>query len=198
MVDFLQSAGIFVYPLGFCSILGIFIIFERLFALRRSAVLPEDLVEAIVGGRPVSGGMSSVLARIIAFAEQHKGDGEAVKSFARLEINRMERGLVFLEIIIGAAPLLGLLGTVVGLVQVFDKFSTEAGVANQAAFSQGIALALSTTVLGLIIAIPCLVGNGYLQRRIETYAVQLESLIERFESKGKSGETKIASSSAAS
>ncbi|RME69989.1 MAG: MotA/TolQ/ExbB proton channel family protein [Verrucomicrobia bacterium] len=181
MVDFLKSAGIFVYPLGLCSVVGIFIIFERLFALRRSAVLPDDLVDAIVAGRPVSGGMSSVLARVIAFAEAHRHDGEAVKSFARLEVNRMERGLVFLEIIIGAAPLLGLLGTVVGLVQVFDKFATEAGVPNQAAFSQGIALALSTTVLGLIIAIPCLVGNSYLQRRIETYAVQLESLIERFD-----------------
>jgi biopolymer transport protein ExbB len=90
-----------------------------------------------------------------------------------------------LEIIIGAAPLVGLLGTVVGLVQVFDKISIETGAANQAAFSQGIALALSTTVIGLIIAIPCLVGNGYLQRTVETYAVQIESLLERINAGSK-------------
>jgi biopolymer transport protein ExbB len=91
----------------------------------------------------------------------------------------MERGFVFLEIIVGAAPLLGLLGTVTGLVKVFSNISPETGLPDQTAFTQGIALALTTTVLGLTIAIPCLVGSGYLQRRVETYAVQIESLLER-------------------
>ncbi len=181
MLEILKGAGIFVYPLGLCSVIGAFIIFERLFALRRSAVIPADLVDAIVAGRPVFGSDTSVLARIIAFAEQHPHDEDAVKAFGRLEVNRMERGFVFVEIIIGAAPLLGLLGTVVGLVQVFGSISTDTGVPNPAAFTKGIALALTTTVLGLTIAIPCLVGNGYLQRKVETYAVQLESLLERFD-----------------
>ncbi len=184
MIDILKGAGIFVYPLGLCSLLGAFIIFERLFALRRSAVLPADLVDAIVAGRPVYGGNISVLARIIAFAERHPNDLEAVRAYGRLQVNRMERGLVFLEIIIGAAPLLGLLGTVVGLVQVFGNISSDTGVPNPAAFTKGIALALTTTVLGLTIAIPCLVGNGYLQRLVETYAVQLESLLERLDATG--------------
>ncbi|BET67498.1 MotA/TolQ/ExbB proton channel family protein [Opitutales bacterium ASA1] len=181
MLEILKGAGIFVYPLGLCSLIGAFIIFERLFALRRSAVIPADLADAIVGGRPVSGGERSVLARIIAFSEQHRHDEEAVKAFGRLEVNRMERGFVFLEMIVGAAPLLGLLGTVVGLVQVFGNISTDTGVPNPAAFTKGIALALTTTVIGLTVAIPCLVGSGYLQRRVETYAVQLESLVERLE-----------------
>jgi biopolymer transport protein ExbB len=181
MLDILKGAGIFVYPLGLCSLIGAFIIFERLYSLRRSAVIPGDLVDAIVAGRPVYGGTNSVLARIIAFSEQHRHDAEAVKAFGRLEVNRMERGFVFLEIIIGAAPLLGLLGTVVGLVQVFGNVSAETGVPNPAAFTKGIALALTTTVLGLTIAIPCLVGSGYLQRKVETFAVQLESLVERLD-----------------
>ncbi|HEX9781583.1 MAG TPA: MotA/TolQ/ExbB proton channel family protein [Opitutaceae bacterium] len=181
MLEILKGAGIFVYPLGLCSIIGAFIIFERLFALRRSAVIPGDLVDAIVAGRPVYGGDASVLARIIAFAEQHRHDQDAVKAFGRLEVNRMERGFVFLEIIVGAAPLLGLLGTVVGLVQVFGNISTDTGVPNPAAFTKGIALALTTTVIGLTVAIPCLVGSSYLQRKVETYAVQLESLVERLD-----------------
>jgi biopolymer transport protein ExbB len=196
MLEFIKSTGVFIYPLAVCSLVGAFIIFERLYALRRSAVLPSDLVEAIVSGRPASGGMSSVLGRILTFDEQHQHDEEAVRSFSRLEVNRMERGLVFLEVIIGAAPLIGLLGTVVGLVQVFDKISIEAGSANQAAFSQGIALALSTTVIGLIIASPCLVGNGYLQRSVETYAVQIESLLERINAGSKHSKNLAAAASA--
>ncbi|TVR52992.1 MAG: MotA/TolQ/ExbB proton channel family protein [Puniceicoccaceae bacterium] len=183
MLEILKGAGVFVYPLGLCSIVGIFLIFERLFALRRAAVLPPDLVNAIVGGTPIAGGEHSVLARIISFAEEHRHDEGAVKAFARLELNRMERGFVFLEIIIGAAPLLGLLGTVTGLVKVFGNISAATGMPDQAAFTSGIALALTTTVLGLTIAIPCLVGSGYLNRRVETYAVQIDSLLERLDAR---------------
>jgi biopolymer transport protein ExbB len=178
MIEFLSAAGWFVYPLAFCSIVGVFIIFERLYALRASVIIPLDLAEAIVAGRRLAGGSNSVLSRVITFAEQHPHDEEAVKAFARLEVSRMERGFVFLEIIIGAAPLLGLLGTVVGLYQVFGNIP-ETGVPNQSVFTKGIALALVTTVLGLVIAIPCLVGSGYLQRRVEVYAIRLETLIER-------------------
>jgi biopolymer transport protein ExbB len=183
MVEILRGAGIFVYPLGLCSLVGLFIIFERLYALRRQAVVPDDLVEAIIQGQPARGGDDSVLARILSFAEAHRHDEGAVRAFGRLEVNRMERGFVFLEIIVGAAPLLGLLGTVTGLVKVFSNISPETGLPDQTAFTQGIALALTTTVLGLAIAIPCLVGSGYLQRRVETYAVQIESLLERIDAR---------------
>ena len=183
MVEILRDAGIFVYPLGLWSLVGFYIVFERLYALRRQAVLPNDLVDAIIQGRPAKGGEDSVLARILAFAEVHLHDEGAVRAFGRLEVNRMERGFVFLEIIVGAAPLLGLLGTVTGLVKVFSTISPETGLPDQTAFTQGIALALTTTVLGLTIAIPCLVGSGYLQRRVETYAVQIESLLERIDAR---------------
>lgn len=178
MIEFLQAAGYFVYPLAACSVIGVFIIFERLFALRASVIIPDDLAQAIIEGRTVPGGSNSVLGRIMRFAEEHPHDEEAVKAFARLEVSRMERGFAFLEIIISAAPLLGLLGTVVGLYQVFGAIP-ETGVPDQAVFTKGIALALVTTVLGLVIAIPCLVGSGYLHRRVEVFAVKLETLIER-------------------
>lgn len=180
MLEIIEGVGWFFGSLlAVCSLTAAFIICERLFALRKSAVLPDDLTDAIIAGRTVSGGAASVLARIIAFAEHHRHDEEAVKAFGRLEVNRMERGFVFVEIIIGAAPLIGLLGTVFGLYEVFGHIPADTGVPDQAAFTRGIALALSTTILGLAIAIPCLVGSGYLQRRVESYAVLLESLIER-------------------
>ncbi len=179
MEEFLKGAGIFIYPLAVCSVVGGFIIFERLFALRRSAILPANLVEYIVEGDPIKGGESSALDRIVAYWHKHQKDEGAVKAYARLEVNRMERGFVFLEIIIGAAPLLGLLGTVTGLVKVFGNISTDTGLPDPSAFTQGIALALSTTIIGLAVAIPCLIANSYLQRRVETYAVQFETLLEQ-------------------
>lgn len=179
MLDILKDAGIFVYPLSLCSLVGAFIICERLFALRRSAILPPSMIEALASGDKISGGDSSALARIVRFWHQHEQDEGAVKAYAKLEVNRMERGLVFLDVIIGAAPLLGLLGTVTGLITVFGNISPDVGLPDPAAFTKGIALALTTTVIGLTVAIPCMVANSYLQRRVETFAVQLESVLEQ-------------------
>lgn len=178
MLELLKGAGIFVYPLALCSLVGMFVIFERLFALRRIAILPVDLVEDIVDG-DAKGNERSALGRIVAYRRRHEGDSGAVRAYAKLEVNRMERGLVFLDIIIGAAPLLGLLGTVTGLVRVFGNISVDTGLPDPSAFSEGIALAMTTTIFGLSVAIPCLIANGYLQRRVETYAVQIESLLEQ-------------------
>lgn len=179
VIEIFKGAGILIYPLGLCSVVAVFIIFERAFALRRAAVMPQDLVDAVVSGRPLVGGKHTVLARIVEFAEQHKHDEDAVKAFARLEINRMERGVPYLDVIYAAAPLIGLTGTVVGLLKVFSQISAETGLPDPVAFTQGVALALSATVIGLAIAIPSLVGSGYLQRKIENYAAQLDVLLER-------------------
>jgi len=179
MLEILKDAGIFVYPLALCSLVGTFVIFERLYGLRRQAIIPDDLTESIINGDPVKGDDKSALGRILAYWREHKQDQAAVKAYAKLEVNRMERGFVFLEIVVGAAPLLGLLGTVTGLVTVFSNVSSETGLPDPAAFTRGIALALTTTVIGLSVAIPCLVASSYLQRRVETFAVQLESLLEQ-------------------
>ena len=179
LIDILKGADILIYPLGLCSLVMVFILCERAYALRRDAVMPGDLVEAVVDGKPIAGGRESVLARIIEFSDRHQGDEEAVKAFARLELNRMERGLPYLDIIYAAAPLLGLTGTVWSLLRVFSALTGETGLPDPVAFSSGVALALSATLLGLTIAIPALVGGGYLQRKVENYAAQLDVILER-------------------
>lgn len=175
----IKGAGILIWPLLACSLVMVFIVCERAFALRRAAVMPRDLFDAVVTGRPLVGGKHTVLARIVEFAEEHKNDEGAVKAFARLEINRMERGVPYLDVIYAAAPLIGLTGTVTGLLQVFSQIAPDTGLPDPVNFTKGVALALSATVIGLCIAIPSLVSSGYLQRKIENYAAQLDVLLER-------------------
>jgi biopolymer transport protein ExbB len=182
-IDIIKGADILIYPLGLCSVVLVFILCERSYALRRTAILPDDLVDALVEGRPVSGGQRSVLARVVAFAEKHPGDMEAVRAFARLELSRMERGVPYLDVIYAGAPLIGLTGTVWSLIRVFSSVTGEGGLPDPAKFTSGVSLALSATVLGLLIAVPALVGGGILQRRIETYAAQLDVLLERIVSR---------------
>ena len=179
VIDVVKGAGILIWPLLICSIAAVFIVCERSYALRKAAVMPQDLVDAVVNGRPLVGGRHTVLARIVEFAEQHKNDEAAVKAFARLELNRMERGVPYLDVVYAAAPLIGLTGTVSGLLEVFSQISPDTGLPDPVAFTKGVALALSATVIGLCIAIPSLVGSGYLQRKIENYAAQLDVLLER-------------------
>jgi len=186
MIEVLKGAGVLIYPLAVCSAAAVFIVCERAYALRRAAVMPADLVDAVVSGKPLVGGRHTVLARIVEFAEQHRHDEGAVKAFARLELNRMERGIPYLDVIYAAAPLIGLTGTVTGLLHVFSQLSPDPGLPDPVAFTKGVALALSATVIGLTIAIPSLVGSGYLQRKIENYAAQLDVLLERILQRSRS------------
>ncbi|MCM2273621.1 MAG: MotA/TolQ/ExbB proton channel family protein [Candidatus Didemnitutus sp.] len=179
MFDIFKGAGLLIYPLGVCSILAVYIICERIYALRQAAILPDDLVDAVMQGKAYAGGKHSVLARVLDYASEHRSDPEAVKAFARLELNRMERGIPYLDVIYAAAPLIGLTGTVTGLLQVFSAISPDTGLPDPVAFTKGVALALSATVIGLSIAIPSLVGAGYLQRKVENYAAQMDVLLER-------------------
>ncbi len=179
MLEIIKGAGLLIYPLGLCSVIAVYIIFERLYALRNDAVLPDELVSAIVEGRSTQIGRNSVLARIVEFAERHKGDPEAIKAFARLEVNRMERGVPYLDVIYVAAPLLGLTGTVSGLLRVFGQISPETGLPDPVAFTKGVSLALSATLIGLGVALVALVPAGYLQRKVENYAAKLDLLLER-------------------
>jgi biopolymer transport protein ExbB len=183
LIEIFKGAGLLIYPLGICSVAMVYIICERTYALRNNAVMPRDLVDAIIQNKPYSGGKHSVLARILDFAEDHEHDEDAVKAFARLEINRMERGIPYLDVIYAAGPLLGLTGTVTGLLQVFSQIAPDTGLPDPVAFTKGVALALSATVIGLTVAIPALVGGGYLQRKVESYAVQIDSLLERINSR---------------
>jgi biopolymer transport protein ExbB len=184
-IDVIKGAGLLIYPLGLCSAVAVFIICERAYALRRAAVMPQDLVDAVVTGKPLMGGRHTVLARIVEFAELHGNDENAVKAFARLEVNKMQRGVPYLDVIYAAAPLLGLTATVTALLQVFGQIAPDTGLPDPVEFTKGVALALSGTVIGLAIAVPSLVFSGYLQRKVENYAAQLDVLLERILRRGK-------------
>ncbi|MFW5873821.1 MAG: MotA/TolQ/ExbB proton channel family protein [Verrucomicrobiota bacterium] len=179
-MDLLLNAGVFIYPLAACSLLAVFITIERLLALRNSRVIPKDMVDAFVAGEVdrIEAGLSSVTGRIVTFYRERQPDPDALNAFARLEVSRMERGIFLLEVVIGVAPLLGLLGTVTGLTQVFGGFSAETGLPDPAAFIKGIALALNTTILGLAIAIPALAAHAYLMRRVESLAARISVGVE--------------------
>jgi len=90
---------------------------------------------------------------------------------------RLESGLFILEIIVGIAPLLGLLGAVAGLVKVFAAFGANAAATNTQLMANGISEALSTTIVGLGIAIPSLIAYSYFSKKVETMASDMESLI---------------------
>ncbi len=180
-MDLLQNAGLFIYPLAACSLLAVFIAVERILALRRRQIVPASLLEAIVQSKPLDSlkaDTQSALGRIVTFAKERDESPSALIAFARLEVNRMERGLFLLEVVVGAAPLLGLLGTVTGLTQVFGNYSAETGMPDPASFIQGIALALTTTILGLTIAIPSLLAHSWLQRKVEAHAARLHVAVE--------------------
>ena len=180
-MDIINGAGIFIYPLGLCSVLAVYMIAERLIALRNPKVIPEAVRERLLVGQmdKVAVDNGTVAGRVVGFYRENAPDSEALKAYARYEVTGLGRGLFVLDIVVGAAPLIGLLGTVVGLIQVFSQISPETGIPEPTAFVQGLSLALTTTVLGLVIALPAMVGNGYLNRRIELLAAQLEVLIER-------------------
>lgn len=179
-MDLIAATGIFLYPLAACSLVALFIAIERLIALRGSQTIPKSSLEALLAGKTelLEAETHSVVGRIATFYRERNPDPEALKAFARLEVSRMERGLFLLEVVIGAAPLLGLLGTVTGLTQVFGGFSAETGLPEPEAFIKGIALALNTTIIGLAVAIPTLAAHSYLIRRVESIAAKISVGVE--------------------
>ena len=111
-------------------------------------------------------------------AVHEKASEETLHAYARLEVAAMERGLFLLEVIVAGAPLIGLLGTVTGLVNVFSQIP-GGGEVEKSLFSQGISLALLTTMVGLAIALPTLLFNSYLNRVIDKRAASLDWLTAR-------------------
>lgn len=166
-------------PLLICLTVAVFVIVERLYALREGAVVPEHLAVAVIEGTATGGDSRSTLGRIMVFSSRHVTDADATKAYARLEVSRLERGVSFLDTIYAAAPLLGLIGTVSGLLQAFSVVDPQTGMPDPVKFTESVGYALSATVLGLCIALVALVGGGFLQRIIDKRAAQLDLLLER-------------------
>ncbi len=191
LTGFFTKGGLFMWPLLVCSIVSVTTIILRTLALREKYVVPvgiESEMERLVPGasaerlaRIVHHDTSS-LARIVRVALAHlrwpRSDNmEAVQSRARYEMVRLERGLVVLEVIVGIAPLLGLIGTVSGLIHVFASLGLSAGAADAKRIALGISEALSTTIFGLGIAVVTLIGFVYFSKKVEVLSVEIESLV---------------------
>ena len=177
----LDQLGIFLYPLGFCILIVIFISSERIYSLRPGLTFPRKVAKALRTGEFPNRKWKkrSAAERIVWVATKENPSIESLRSYARLEVNSMERGLFLLEVVISGAPLVGLLGTVTGLVKVFSQIPAGGGVGDTAIFSEGIAMALLTTIVGLAIAIPTLFLHSYLVRLVDKRASSIGWLTER-------------------
>ena len=179
MQTLLQGAGIFIWPLALCSLLAVFLVVERALALRVSRVAPESVLKSVLSGNldqvgPADG--ESVAGRLVQ-RWKDGASGEVLKAWTRNELIRLHRGLHLLDSIVAAAPLLGLLGTVTGLATLFP----DHGLPDSQTLTRGVGLALSTTMIGLCIAIPALIGANWLGRRVEVMSSQLDVLVEGLE-----------------
>lgn len=181
----LIAGGYTMIPLGICSVLALAIVIEKAIVLRIHRVIPDGLVEG-VRHNPIDinnitnlcntypSPFSMIIKAVLANRSFQKGaNQESTQLEGKAQVNSMERGLVVLEIVCAVAPMLGFLGTVLGLVDVFFVIS-KIGMGQTAAFAGGIAKALITTVVGLIIAIPALIAYRYFSKKIENLVLMME------------------------
>ncbi len=187
MFEIVKSGGIMMVPLILCSIIAAAIILERLWTLQKSRVVPPELAEKVwrwVESRQIQEKhivalrQNSPLGKILAsgLANRHRERAvikEAIEDSGRHVIHELERYLNALATIAAISPLLGLLGTVFGMVRTFNAISS-AGVGNPASLAAGIGEALIATAAGLIVAIPSLIGYRYLRRRVDELVVDME------------------------
>ncbi len=191
-LDFFIKGGVFMWVLLACSFVALTVILLRLFALRKGEIVPRLIEKTIAAYEPgerldhlrrLVTGDDSALARIVevAIRPYHATRGEAVEAVqarARREVLGLESGLFVLEIIVGISPLLGLLGAVSGLVHVFGNIGSGVmSTSDLKGIASGIGEALSTTIVGLAIAILSLIAFLSFTRRVETVAVQMESMV---------------------
>ncbi|MCD6533889.1 MAG: MotA/TolQ/ExbB proton channel family protein [Deltaproteobacteria bacterium] len=187
MYQFVMKGGYLMYPIMLCSVLTLAIFFERLFALRRSRIIPEKFiieVSDLVRQQRMEDAMtqcrlnnSSISRVLMAGISRHKRTRqqvkEAIEDVGRLEAATLERFLTILGTIAGIAPLLGLLGTVTGMIKAFTVIS-NAGIGNPQMLAGGISEALITTAAGLTVAIPAFVFYKFLRSRVDKRILIME------------------------
>ncbi len=172
----LDAAGGFIWPLGACSCAAAFVTVERALALRDGRTLGEAVLSAARDGRLPAADPATPAGRLVA-AWKGGATPEGLRALAAAEVVRLQRGLFFLDSAVALAPLLGLLGTVVGLAGLFSG----GGLPGPERLTEGFGLALSTTMIGLGIAIPAQLAANWLARRVEIVAARLGLLAEALE-----------------
>ena len=186
-LDFFDKGGPLMYAVALASVVAITVFFERIWALSTRRVLPEPLVRTLL--KLIREGAfdqaetaclksQSAFAQIAFVALRHRGRPrtvlkEVTDEKGAAEVARLERGVGIVGTMATIAPLLGLLGTVTGMIQVFKKISQEADPQIDV-LAGGIWEALVSTGAGLTVAIPCYVGYRFLLGRVDSAALQLE------------------------
>jgi biopolymer transport protein ExbB len=186
---------LFIIALVITSVISMTYIVERSLALRWKRIIPGDVEAGVLQYQPrtpedlsrlrwTCEANPSPISRLLLFCAEHlawsrEENSNVLETRARHEVSRMERGLVVLEIIVGIAPLLGLVGTIYGLILLFGSMG-ELNAGETTRFAEGISLALNATLLGLVIAIPTLVAWSYLSKKVENLSVEMETLCDEF------------------
>lgn len=187
MFDLIKSGGWLMLPIILCSIAAMGIISERFWSLRRKKIFPPELVAQVwklsrdgkldavtLRSLKTSSPLGAVLAA--GLANSHHGREimrTSIEEAGRQVVHELERFLNSLGTIASVTPLLGLLGTVVGMIKVFSAIMVH-GVGDPAVLGGGISEALITTAAGLSVAIPSLIFYRYFERLVEEYVLKME------------------------
>lgn len=202
MFSIIQAAGWPIWPLILCSILGLTLVIERFISLQRIRIAPPSLVdEAIAVSQhripepPVVAQLAdnSLMGKLLASGFQllhtrpTASESEVragLESEGRLAVATMQKYLGALATIASAAPLIGLLGTVIGMIEIFASQGAGGGLSpgggNPEQLARGIAIALYNTAFGLIVAIPALIFWRFFRAKVDAYVLEMEVAIERF------------------
>lgn len=192
LADLFEQGGHLMWAILVASVVGVAVFFERLWSLQRGRILPRAFVDRIRG--MVSKGKTSEalllceengssIALIMAGALRAYEAGktraetkEAVEEVGNREVAQLDRNVEIVGTVASITPLMGLLGTVIGMIQVFQNFveAYKSGVVGPDAFAQGIWQALITTAFGLTVAIPMLTAYRFLQGRNDRLVVAME------------------------
>ncbi|MBT4292814.1 MotA/TolQ/ExbB proton channel family protein [bacterium] len=187
MWELIQSGNVMMIPLGVCSLVAVAVIFERVYSLRSSKVIVSEVVGAVETldaaqdlsvARAILERNPGPFANIVATGLDHADDDwviirDVLQESGRQEAVRLSRNLNILEIGAAIAPLLGLLGTVTGMIRVFSAVSAH-GLGQPEYMSGGISEAMITTAAGLIIGIPVLVMHQWLQGKADSIIFDME------------------------
>ena len=200
MVSIILAAGWPIWPLILCSLLAVAVVIERLLNLKLARIAPPKLLgEALLVSRTAvpprevvdklakNSALGEVLASGLSYLSMNPRCSEqdlraTMEGSGREVAHRMERYLSALATIASAAPLLGLLGTVIGMIEIFGSQTpaTGAGGANPAQLAHGISVALYNTAFGLMVAIPSLIFWRYFRATVDAYLLTLELAADQF------------------
>jgi biopolymer transport protein ExbB len=189
IVEFFEKGGPLIYPLLVLLIWGLYIIGVKLIALRRDNVINQQVIdhvenlllerkipEATAYCKQNAVAMTRVLLAAILNYEKSEAElKEILEEAGRQEVPKIRSHLAALGTIAGVAPLLGLLGTVLGMISVFATLSQETNV-NATMLAGGISQALITTAVGMVIAMPTLAFYNYFTNRVQNFIIEIEKI----------------------